>query len=75
MRESQAHCCFEFRLFRQETLKVFDQSVFGKEASRLLVSLQQGRRSVADYSVKFRTLAATSGWNSEALSTHFLEGL
>ncbi|KAL1246548.1 hypothetical protein QQF64_034593 [Cirrhinus molitorella] len=46
-----------------------------KEASRLLASLQQGRRSVADYSVEFRTLAATSGWNAEALSARFLEGL
>ncbi|KAL1267086.1 hypothetical protein QQF64_002761 [Cirrhinus molitorella] len=73
--ESQTLCCFEYRLFRQEMLKVFDHSVFGKEASRLLASLQQGRRSVADYSVEFRTLAATSEWNPEALSARFLEGL
>ncbi|RXN38261.1 Retrotransposon-derived PEG10 [Labeo rohita] len=56
-------------------IKTFDQSVFGKEASRLLASIQQGRRSVADYSVEFRTLAATSGWNAEALVARFLEGL
>ncbi|RXN25897.1 Pol poly [Labeo rohita] len=56
-------------------IKTFDQSVFGKEASRLLASIQQGRRSVADYSVEFRTLAATSEWNAEALVARFLEGL
>ncbi|KAI2663459.1 Retrovirus-related Pol polyprotein [Labeo rohita] len=50
--------------------------VTGQEASRLLASIQQGRRSVADYSVEFRTVeAATSGWNAEALVARFLEGL
>ncbi|RXN14057.1 actin-related 5 [Labeo rohita] len=73
--ESQARCCFEFESFKDEMIKTFDQSVFGKEASRLLASIQQGRRSVADYSVEFRTLAATSGWNAEALVARFLEGL
>ncbi|RXN25002.1 Retrotransposon-derived PEG10 [Labeo rohita] len=73
--ESQARCCFELESFKDEMIKTFDQSVFGKEASRLLASIQQGRRSVADYSVEFRTLAATSGWNAEALVARFLEGL
>ncbi|KAL0192325.1 hypothetical protein M9458_010621, partial [Cirrhinus mrigala] len=68
-------CCFDFESFKDEMIKTFDQSVFGKEASRLLASIQQGRRSVADYSVEFRTLAATSGWNAEALVARFLEGL
>ncbi|RXN17601.1 retrotransposon-derived PEG10 isoform 1 [Labeo rohita] len=49
--------------------------VTGQEASRLLASIQQGRQSVADYSVEFRTLAATSRWNAEALVARFLEGL
>ncbi|RXN36864.1 Pol poly [Labeo rohita] len=73
--ESQARCCFDFESFKDEMIKTFDQSVFGKEASRLLASIQQGRRSVADYSVEFRTLAATSEWNAEALVARFLEGL
>uniref|UniRef100_A0A8C1MYK4 Gypsy retrotransposon integrase-like protein 1 n=1 Tax=Cyprinus carpio TaxID=7962 RepID=A0A8C1MYK4_CYPCA len=73
--ESQARCCSDFSSFKAEMIKTFDQSVFGKEASRLLARLQQGRRSVADYSVQFRTLAATCGWNTEALIARFLEGL
>lgn len=56
-------------------IKVFDRSVFGKEASRQLAALHQGSRSVADYAIKFKTLAATSEWNPAALAAHFLDGL
>ncbi|XP_073684926.1 serine protease 27-like [Garra rufa] len=56
-------------------LRVFDRSAHGEEASRVLSSLRQGGRSVVDYSIAFRTLAATSGWNETALAARFLEGL
>ncbi|RXN33047.1 Pol poly [Labeo rohita] len=56
-------------------IKVFDRSVFGQEASRLLSSLRQGKRSAADYAIEFRTLAATCEWNEPALTARFLEGL
>lgn len=39
----------------------------GKDISQRLLSLNQGARSVAEYSVEFRTLAAESGWNDESL--------
>lgn len=73
--ESQSQSCFDFQLFKAEMIKVFDRSVFGKEASRLLAALRQGKRSVADYAIEFRTLAATSQWNPEALAARFLDGL
>ena len=31
--------------------------------------------TVADYTIDFRTLAAESGWNNEALLTSFYQGL
>lgn len=71
----KADFCKEFSLFRAEMLKVFDRSALCKEASRLLAALQQGRRSVADFPVEFHTLAASSGWNDEALVARFAEGL
>ncbi len=37
--------------------------------------LRQGTRTVSDYAIEFRTLAASSGWNSRALWDHFLHGL
>ncbi|WP_353802540.1 hypothetical protein, partial [Shigella sonnei] len=38
-------------------------------------SLCQGDRSITDYSIEFRTLAASSNWNKQALLARFLEGL
>lgn len=39
------------------------------------MTLRQGRRSVMDYAIQFRTVAATSGWNDEALTVCFHKGL
>lgn len=64
-----------FQLFKEEMIKVFDRSVYGEEAARLLSTLRQGGRSVADFSIEFRTLATTCGWNEPALLSRFLEGL
>lgn len=61
--ESGAACCERFELFKKEMAKVFDRSVYGREASRLLAVLSQGKRSVPDYAIEFRTLAATAEWN------------
>lgn len=67
--------CFNFNDFEKEMIKVFDRSVHGREAARLLVSLRQGDRSVSDYSIQFRTLAASCGWNAAAQWDQFLHGL
>lgn len=56
-------------------LRVFDQIDTGQEAAKLLLSLRQGRGTVADYAISFRTLAADSGWNEPALVSAFLNGL
>ncbi|KAL6458335.1 hypothetical protein MHYP_G00335650 [Metynnis hypsauchen] len=47
----------------------------GREAAPRLLALSQGTRSVADYAIEFRTLAAESGWNEEALMAVFQQGL
>ncbi|KAG1952091.1 retrotransposable element [Pimephales promelas] len=72
---SEADFLNHYALFKEEMLKVFDRSVHGPEASRLLSSLRQGRRSVADFSVEFRTLSTSCGWNEPALVARFIEGL
>ena len=38
-------------------------------------SLKQGSTSVCEYAIRFRTLAAESGWNAMALYDVFLKGL
>ncbi len=72
--EVQASCCGHYE-FKGEMIKVFDRSVYGHEASRLLAVLHQGERSVADFAIEFRTLATTCEWNEPALVARFLEGL
>lgn len=56
---------FEFML-----REVFDHPDHCGDASHHLLELQQGVRSVADYSVEFRVLP-DSGWNDAALQGGF----
>lgn len=73
--ESEVACCDKFALFKEEVMKVFDCSVYRREASRLLAVLHQGKCFIADYAIELRTLAATCEWNEPALLASFLEGL
>lgn len=61
--------------FMSEMKKVFDHPVCIGDAAKRLLNLRQSQRSVADYSVEFRILAAEAGWNDEALRGVFLHGL
>lgn len=54
---------------------MFNHPVCGRDASNRLTNIRQGSRSVADYAIEFRTLAAESGWNDPALQGAFYRGL
>ncbi len=57
---------------------MFDRAASGREAARFLAlrqKLRQGDRSVTDFSIEFRTLAAECRWNSEAQWDMFFHGL
>ncbi len=73
--EAEVDFTTRFDTFKEEMIRVFDRSAHGEEASRILSSLRQGRRTVVDYSIEFRTLSTTCGWNEPALVARFLEGL
>ncbi|XP_044051575.1 uncharacterized protein LOC122875938 [Siniperca chuatsi] len=56
------------------------REVFGRpegdtSVSERLYQLKQGQRSIQDYALEFRTLAAASGWNEQSLITTFRQGL
>ncbi len=56
------------------------KEVFGSDTGELSVSdqllrLRQGSSSTSDYTLQFRTLAATSGWNEAALLSSYRQGL
>ncbi len=55
--------------------RLFDRSVRGDEAASKLARLRQGGRSVTDYAIQFKTLAASCDWNEGALQAMFREGL
>lgn len=61
--------------FSEEFRKVFVRSTLGIDAARALSLLQKGGRSVLDYSIEFRTLAASCEWNAKAQWDHFLHRL
>uniref|UniRef100_A0A8C9YGB4 DUF4939 domain-containing protein n=1 Tax=Sander lucioperca TaxID=283035 RepID=A0A8C9YGB4_SANLU len=56
--EGQPHLLSSYSAFEQEMRRVFDRPVRGTESASRLVSLRQGDRSVAEYSIDFCILAA-----------------
>lgn len=73
--EQGDQCLESFQTFSNELRKVFDRAVSGREAARVLVELRQHNRWVADYSIKFWTLAVECRWNNEVQWDMFLHGL
>ncbi|KAK2899768.1 hypothetical protein Q8A73_012897 [Channa argus] len=64
-----------FHTFVEELRKIFDHPARSKNAADRLLSLRQGFRSVADFSVEFRVLATEAQWDDAALRTVFRHGL
>ena len=73
--DRQTPACASFDTFAKEMEKVFDVGSSTAEASRALMGIRQGNRTVADYSIDFRTLASRSLWNMPALVDAFLNSL
>ena len=67
--------CASFNAFAEEMLKVFDNGFSTAEVSRSLMNIRQGNRTVADFSIDFRTLARRSEWNAAAVVDAFFHGL
>ena len=73
--DSDDPICASYNDFTKEMKEVFDRAVSGRDAARQLLQLKQGSRSVFDYAIDFRTLAASCGWGDTALYDAFLSGL
>lgn len=61
--------------FTNHLLEVFGHSTNVSLVSEQLYHLKQGKMSIQDYSLKFRTLAAASSWNERSLLTTYHQGL
>jgi len=55
--------------------EVFGRPAWDSSIGEKLYNLKQGTMTVNDYAIKFRTLAASSGWNEQALLTTYRQGL
>ncbi|KAK3539043.1 hypothetical protein QTP86_023635 [Hemibagrus guttatus] len=64
-----------FAYFAGMIREVFEYPTGGKDISLQLMELRQGSETAADYAIRFRTLAAQSGWNDMALWAVFRAGL
>ena len=73
--EQETPACATFEAFKEEMTKVFDRGSTTAEASQELLYIRQGHRTVADYSIEFRTLARRSSWNMVAVVNAFLHSL
>ncbi|KAL2079755.1 hypothetical protein ACEWY4_001986 [Coilia grayii] len=67
--------CRSFGAFAGELRKVFGAGAPTADASREMMEMRQGKRTVADYSIDFRTIASRSHWNEEALVDAYLHSL
>ena len=65
----------DYAAFCNEFKSVFDHPVGGSNASGRLHTIRQGSRTVAEYTVDFRVLAAECRWNDEALLSAYRRGL
>ena len=71
----RSRVCSTLHDFQEGLRKTFDPVATDRENARPLSGLQQGRESVCNYAIRFRTLAAESGWNTTALYDVFFKGL
>ncbi len=64
-----------FNNFITHFREVFGIPAGNSSVGEQLYCLQQGSMTINDYTLKFRTLAAASGWNERSLLTTFRKGL
>ncbi|KAK3519785.1 hypothetical protein QTP70_004948 [Hemibagrus guttatus] len=61
--------------FTKHFREVFGRPEWDSSLGERLCRLKQGNMSVAEYALQYRTLAAASGWNEQALITTYRQGL
>lgn len=65
----------DYTAFLEEFRLVFDHPPDGPDGASRLHTLSQGARSVADFTLEFRVLAAESSWDDAALRSAYRRGL
>ncbi|KAJ8004513.1 hypothetical protein DPEC_G00137050 [Dallia pectoralis] len=73
--EQKSPVCARLEDFTAELKRVFGPPGSDRISSRGLFRLRQGTRTVGEYSIEFRTLAANSSWCHVSLYDAFAQGL
>lgn len=73
--ETRDPCCASFDDLRLEMMRLFDRSARGQEAADQLARLHQSGRSVTEYAILFKTLAASCDWNEGHVDPFFVQAL
>ncbi|KAK3508085.1 hypothetical protein QTP70_013157 [Hemibagrus guttatus] len=61
--------------FIEHFKEVFGKPFWDSSVGEELCSLRQGKQTVPEYALQFRTLATKSGWNEQALLAAYRQGL
>ncbi|KAK3545798.1 hypothetical protein QTP70_013125 [Hemibagrus guttatus] len=73
---SQNHPAIQsYSSFVNHFKEVFGKPSWDSSIGEELYNLKQGKMSINEYALQFRTLAAKSGWNEQALLTSYHQGL
>ncbi|KAK3520635.1 hypothetical protein QTP70_029419 [Hemibagrus guttatus] len=73
---SQNHPAVQsYSSFDDHFKEVFRKPSWDSSIGEELYNLKQGKMSVNEYALQFRTLAAKSGWNEQSLLTSYRQGL
>lgn len=72
---SDSAICGSVEEFQQALRRTFNPTSSDREKARELSNINQNKDTVGDYAIRFRTLAADSGWNTMALCDIFFKGL
>ncbi|KAK2850769.1 hypothetical protein Q5P01_007045 [Channa striata] len=73
--DNRSECCRSYEAFSEELSFVFNPSASRRASSSRLFKLTQSSSSVTEYTVEFRTLAASANWREETLFDKYYEGL
>lgn len=64
-----------FQCFLQVFRRVFDHPLQQEATAKRILTLRQGRKSIANYSVDFRITAEEAGWDNQSLKGLFTNSL
>ena len=61
--------------FQKELISMFNHNMKGSEAATRVMNIKQGKKSVAEFAILFRSMATSTRWSDEPLMSLFVRSL